>query len=104
MSGWLDLPQPGLSPDKKRQASLGAHRGRTAGYPTAPAQIPACGFPAPGSSVRLAAAFLVAQDLAIPCREVGLCIPALHVRHKLPVQAASHRPPLPPVIGATVSE
>jgi hypothetical protein len=25
-------------------------RGRTASYPTAPAQIPACGFPAPGSS------------------------------------------------------
>jgi len=25
-------------------------RGRTAGYPAAPAQIPACGFPAPGSS------------------------------------------------------
>jgi hypothetical protein len=24
MSGWLDLPQPGLSPGKKRQASLGA--------------------------------------------------------------------------------
>jgi hypothetical protein len=25
-------------------------RGRTASYLTAPAQIPACGFPAPGSS------------------------------------------------------
>jgi hypothetical protein len=25
-------------------------RGRTASYPTAPAQISACGFPAPGSS------------------------------------------------------
>ena len=24
MSGWLDLPQPGLAPGKKRQASLGA--------------------------------------------------------------------------------
>ena len=24
MSGWLDLPQPGLPPGKKRQASLGA--------------------------------------------------------------------------------
>jgi len=24
MSGWLDLPQQGLSPCKKRQASLGA--------------------------------------------------------------------------------
>jgi hypothetical protein len=33
------------------------HRGRTASYPTAPAQIPACGFPAPGSSGILASAF-----------------------------------------------
>ena len=32
------------------------HRGRTAGYPTAPAPIPACRVPAPGSSGRLAAA------------------------------------------------
>ena len=31
-------------------------RGRDAGYPTPPAQIPACGFSAPGSSVRLASA------------------------------------------------
>src|SRR6185369_7573471 len=31
-------------------------RGRTASYPTAPAQIPACGFPAPGSSSILASA------------------------------------------------
>src|SRR5882724_3230225 len=32
------------------------HRGRTASYPTAPAQIPACGFLAPGSSGILASA------------------------------------------------
>src|SRR5215510_11087911 len=32
------------------------HRGGTASDPTAPAQIPACGFPAPGSSGILAAA------------------------------------------------
>ncbi len=32
------------------------HRGRTASYPTTPAQIPACGIPAPGSSVVLASA------------------------------------------------
>jgi hypothetical protein len=30
------------------------HRGRTASYPTAPAQIPACGTTAPGSSKILA--------------------------------------------------
>ncbi len=31
-----------------------AHQGRTASYPTAPSQIPACGITAPGSSERLA--------------------------------------------------
>ena len=30
------------------------NRGRTAGYPTAPSQIPACGITAPGSSKLLA--------------------------------------------------
>ena len=30
-------------------ATTGGHRGRTASHPTAPAQIPACGFPALGS-------------------------------------------------------
>lgn len=30
------------------------HRGRTASYPAAPSQIPACGFPAQGSSVLFA--------------------------------------------------
>jgi hypothetical protein len=33
-----------------------SHCGRTASYPTAPAQIPACGFSAPGSSDVLASA------------------------------------------------
>src|SRR5512145_880843 len=37
------------------------HRGRTAGYPTAPSQIPACGFSAPGSSVLLASYKSVVQ-------------------------------------------
>ena len=30
------------------------NQGRTPSYPTAPSQIPACGFPAQGSSVLLA--------------------------------------------------
>jgi hypothetical protein len=34
--------------------SLRDNRGRTAGYPTAPSQIPACGITAPGSSKPLA--------------------------------------------------
>jgi hypothetical protein len=37
-------------------AAADHHRGRTASYPTAPAQIPACSFPAPGSSGILASA------------------------------------------------
>jgi hypothetical protein len=42
---------------KTQWLSTGAlNRGRTAGYPTAPSQIPACGISAPGSSVLLASA------------------------------------------------
>jgi hypothetical protein len=77
-----------------------SRRGRDASYPTPPAQIPACGFPAPGSSVRLAAAIQVPLDIAIALREVGLGAPALHVRPKFPVKAASHRHPLPHVDGS----
>jgi hypothetical protein len=40
MSGWLDLPQPGLAPGKKRQASLGALTPKvTASHPTAPSRL-----------------------------------------------------------------
>src|SRR5881397_1158230 len=80
--------------------SVYGRRGRDAGYPTPPAQILACGFPAPGSSVGLASAILVTPDIAIPFREVSLCTPALHVRHKFPMKAPSHRHPLPPVSGS----
>ncbi len=38
------------------------HRGRTASYPTAPAQIPACGTTAPGFSEILASAKAIMQD------------------------------------------
>src|SRR5258705_12637485 len=37
-------------------------RGRTASYPTAPAQIPACSFPAPGSSWILASAARLSDE------------------------------------------
>ena len=70
-------------------------RGRDASYPAPPAQIPACGFSAPGSSVRLASAILVSQESALPLREVGLCAPALHVRHTLPLRATSPVSPFP---------
>jgi len=46
---------------------LGCH-GRTASYLTAPAQIPACGITALGSSEILASV-----KIAIPCREVCIC-------------------------------
>jgi hypothetical protein len=48
-------------------------QGRTAGYPTAPSQIPACGITAPGSSELLASArpATVAAHVAIPHSEVG---------------------------------
>ena len=39
--GWLDLTGQGLAPCKVHQASLGARRGRNAGHPAPPAQIPA---------------------------------------------------------------
>src|SRR5438034_1415117 len=41
------------------------HRGRTASYPTAPAQIPACSFPAPGSSALLASALQLRLSLTL---------------------------------------
>jgi hypothetical protein len=46
----------GMPPSPLTSPMGGGHRGRTASYLTAPAQIPACGFLAPGSSGRLAAA------------------------------------------------
>ena len=41
--------------------SLQNHRGRSASYPTGPAQIPACGTTAPGSSEILASAKALSQ-------------------------------------------
>ena len=84
----------------KMEGHFRHRRGRDAGYPTPPAQIPACGFPAPGSSVVLASAVLIALDIAILLREVGLCAPVRHVRHKFPVRTAYHRQPLPRVVGS----
>jgi len=55
--GWMVSPYPaGTCTLQETPSSLGAHRGRTVSCPTAPAQIPACGFPAPGSSRILASA------------------------------------------------
>lgn len=64
--GWLALTRRGLAPRKIRQASLGTSRRRDAGYPAPPAQIPACGTPAPGSSMRLAS--VVSENTVMPTR------------------------------------
>jgi hypothetical protein len=79
---------------------LRRRRGRDASYPTPPAQIPACGFSAPGSSVRRASAIPVSQETAMPLREVGVGTPALPVRPTFPLRAPSHRHPLPPMSGS----
>jgi hypothetical protein len=54
----LHLTQRGLAPRKKSQTYAGARRGRSASYPTAPSRIPACSFPAPGSSELFASALV----------------------------------------------
>ena len=102
--GWLALTRPGLSPGKKRQASLGALRRRDAGYPAPPAQSRTCGFPASGSSVVLAFArtFTVARykaQLLLPAVRLARVYPILHVRHEFPVWAAYSRRVLRPVAG-----
>ena len=47
-SGWLILTPQGLSPCKKRQALLGAHRGRTASCPDRPRTDPGVPFSSTG--------------------------------------------------------
>jgi len=70
-----------------------------------PAQIPACGFLAPGSSDSLASATRHYRSVyAIPRSEVGLVDPTLHVRTGFPLRATAACQPLPHVNGPTVSE
>lgn len=54
----LHLTRRGLAPRKKSQTCAGAHQGRTASCLTAPSQIPACSFSAPGSSELFASALV----------------------------------------------
>ena len=79
-------------------------RGRDAGYPTPPAQIPACGIPAPGSSVVLASAIPVMERCWSPQGGWLVLLQPDSVRYEFPLKAAYHCQPLPLVIGATVSE
>ena len=69
-------------------------RGRDASDPTPPAQLPACGFSAPGSSRRRAAAIPLLGG-GYPLRAAGLGTPARHVRPTLPVRAPAHVTPFP---------
>ena len=50
--------------------------------------------------MRLASAIPDVWEKALPLRAVGLGAPALHVRPKCPMKAASHRHPLPLVDGS----
>jgi len=93
MNGWLGLVQQGLSPCKKRQASLGARCGREGSYPPSPRADP---------GVRNYRTGLFKQSRirnitlsAIPYSEVRPAIPALHVRTGFPVQATTACQPLP---------
>jgi hypothetical protein len=67
--------------------------GRGADYPTPPPQIPACGFPAPGSRQRSDA--IVGLDATNP-QARGFCdmpSPALSPEHALPLTYPFDRPP-----------
>ena len=77
-------------------------RGREGSYPPSPRTDPGVRIFAPGSSDSLASAILHLS--AIPCGEVCLAIPALHVRTRFPMQAATACQPLPRVNGSPVSE
>jgi len=63
--------------------------GRTASYPTAPAQIPACGTTALGSSEILASVKdkLVLPSLLFPAVRFAFVTPVLLARQMFPLQA-----------------
>jgi hypothetical protein len=65
------------------------NRGRTASYPTAPSQIPACGITAPGSSDLLTYALTNIILFDIPRSEVCMVDPAFLIRPiEFPVYAS----------------
>ncbi|MFC1862872.1 hypothetical protein ACFL1Z_02835 [Thermodesulfobacteriota bacterium] len=86
------------------------NQGRTASHLTAPSQIPACGFPAQGSSILFASYKNIINILfAIPRSEVGKRYrPFLSVLVSFAGYTIPSSLPRPvqqaPVIGATVSE
>ena len=86
------------------QASLGARCGRDTGYPAPPAQIPACGFPAPGSSMVLASVIFTIKTLLLPSVRLACIIRPCVSGAKFPLRSTYHCQPLPHVNGPTVSE
>jgi hypothetical protein len=90
----LDSTRQGLSPCKIRRALLGqliffsikysiirflfvTSRGRNASHPAPPAQSRTCGFPASGSSVRLASA----RTFTVTRYKIQLLFPAVRLAH-----------------------
>ena len=79
-------------------------RGRDACYQAPPAQIPACGIPAPGSSAVLAFAVpFPGKRLLSPVRFACIVRPYMSGA-KFPLRTMYRCQPLPRVIGPTVSE
>ena len=78
------------------------NQGRTASYPTAPSQIPACGITAPGSSDLLTYALtsIITALFDIPRSEVCMVDPAFLIRAMFPLRATQIRRPLPHVVGS----
>jgi hypothetical protein len=65
-----NAPLPALTPDLTHPPEFG--RGSVADCSATPAQIPACGFSAPGSSEILAPVFSLLDFSAIACSEVSI--------------------------------
>src|ERR1035441_8373399 len=60
----------------------GGHQGRTASCPTAPSRIPACSFPAPGSSELLASALVNVQHKPLGNRDCLLALTLSTIAHR----------------------
>ena len=89
--GRLSIVIPKVSTIRLRNSSepIGCH-GRTAGYPTAPAQIPACGITALGSSEILASVkdhYFFLPSLLFPAGRFAFVPPVLLARQMFPLQA-----------------
>jgi len=85
---FIEIPKASTIRLRNSSDSKGCH-GRTASYPTAPAQIPACGTTALGSSEILASVKdrLVLPSLLFPAVRFTFVPPVLLARQMFPLQA-----------------